>query len=121
MWPELKVRYSADCVGEEFQSHVSMGLNVFPVSHSVFRRERIRGHPSEQETKVGSSSAQSSCVTITLVALVSGTSSIVAISFEFAGPFRGLGASLEQRFNLSPASAMSSNASKARSRFPLSR
>jgi hypothetical protein len=24
------------------------GLNVFPVSSSVFRRERIRGHPSAQ-------------------------------------------------------------------------
>src|SRR6266446_4919414 len=54
------------------------GLNVFPVSSSVFRRERIRGHPSAQAAYVGSSLAHSSCVTVTLVASVSATSSIVA-------------------------------------------
>ena len=67
--------------GEEFQTIPALyqcGLNVFPVSSSVFRRERIRGHPSAQAAYVGSFSAHSSCVTITLVASVSGTSSIVA-------------------------------------------
>ena len=37
--------------GEEFQTIPTLyqcGLNVFPVSSSVFRRERIRGHPSAQ-------------------------------------------------------------------------
>jgi hypothetical protein len=36
---------------EEFQTipnSYQCGLNVFPVSSSVFRRERIRGHPSAQ-------------------------------------------------------------------------
>jgi len=36
----------------EFESVIvkadQCGLNVLPVSSSVFRRERIRGHPSEQ-------------------------------------------------------------------------
>jgi hypothetical protein len=39
--------------GEEIQTNPTWyqwGLNVFPVSISVFSRERIRGHPSEQET-----------------------------------------------------------------------
>jgi hypothetical protein len=37
--------------GEKFQTIPTLyqcGLNVFPVSSSVFRRERIRGHPSAQ-------------------------------------------------------------------------
>ena len=37
--------------GEKFQTiptSYQWGLNVFPVSRSVFRRERIRGHPSAQ-------------------------------------------------------------------------
>src|SRR5882762_489024 len=37
--------------GENFQTiptSYQWGLNVFPVSSSVFRRERIRGHPSAQ-------------------------------------------------------------------------
>jgi hypothetical protein len=37
--------------GERFQTIATLyqcGLNVFPVSSSVFRRERIRGHPSAQ-------------------------------------------------------------------------
>jgi hypothetical protein len=39
--------------GEKFQTIPTLyqcGLNVFPVSSSVFRRERIRGHPSAQES-----------------------------------------------------------------------
>src|SRR5262249_24797608 len=54
------------------------GLNVFPVSSKVLRRERMRGHPSAQAAYVESSAAHSSCVTVTFVASVSGTSSIVA-------------------------------------------
>jgi hypothetical protein len=37
--------------GRKFQTipiSYQCGLNVFPVSSSVFRRERIRGHPSAQ-------------------------------------------------------------------------
>jgi hypothetical protein len=41
------------------------GLNVFPVSINVFRRERIRGQPSAQAAYVESPSAHSSCVTFT--------------------------------------------------------
>jgi len=55
-----------------------MGLNVFPVSSSVFRRERIRGHPSAQAALSGVILGPLVVVTVTLVASVSGTSSIVA-------------------------------------------
>jgi hypothetical protein len=44
----------------------SMGLEGFPVSRRVFRRERIHGQPSAQAASVVSSSAHSSCVTVTL-------------------------------------------------------
>src|SRR6185436_12838604 len=51
------------------------GRNVFPVSRSVFNRERIRGHPSAFCVYAGSSSAHSSFVTTTFTASVSGVSS----------------------------------------------
>jgi len=47
------------------------GRNVFPVSRSVFNRERIRGHPSAFSVYAGSSSAHSSFATTTFTASVS--------------------------------------------------
>jgi hypothetical protein len=47
------------------------GRNVFPVSSSVFNRERIRGQPSAFCRYAGSSSAHSSFVTTTFTASVS--------------------------------------------------
>jgi len=63
---------------ENHPTSYQCGLNVFPVSSKVFSRERIRGHPSGQAAYVQSSSAHSSCVTVTCVASVSGTSSMAA-------------------------------------------
>jgi len=75
-WKTLNLGYA----GRKFQDHpiVSMRLECIPGFKQRLQRERIRGPAFAQAEYVGHPRPHSSCVTVTLVASVSGTSSIVA-------------------------------------------